>query len=256
VYAVPEATTFKRAINGSQMNVISLHHQMVKRPGKGMRIAARAANDGTVEAIESKDGLWLGCQFHPEMAVRNNGNAFAIFQWLVRKAAEVAGGVAEVPTFKEMRRARVEWNRSWEEQKAKAVRSVLPAKNRVAGSSKYGSPYLESSATWEDLRAKRAAPEMQFLCPTCAMVFDYRVDRDDHVLVLHEGVAVADLPGIHEDEVENVEQFHQETVEESLGRIERAYPELTPPIYVWDDEDHQYVMTEELSDEELSQMDR
>lgn len=100
VDAMPEARTFKRAIGGRQMNVISLHHQCVRRPGKGMRIAARA-QDGTPEAIESKDGLWLGVQFHPEMAAEENGNAFALFQWLVRKSAEFAGGRALIPTFKE-----------------------------------------------------------------------------------------------------------------------------------------------------------
>jgi putative glutamine amidotransferase len=48
--------------------VTSLHHQAVKRPGKGMVPVARS-DDGIIEAIESADPTqWLvGVQWHPEI---------------------------------------------------------------------------------------------------------------------------------------------------------------------------------------------
>ena len=47
--------------------VNSSHHQSVRQPGKGFRVAAKAP-DGVVEAIESTDLDWycLGVQWHPE----------------------------------------------------------------------------------------------------------------------------------------------------------------------------------------------
>jgi putative glutamine amidotransferase len=70
-YAAPNARTFRRAIGSREMRVVSLHHQCVVDPGPGMRIAA-LAHDGTPEAVESIDGRWLGCQFHPEINTFSN----------------------------------------------------------------------------------------------------------------------------------------------------------------------------------------
>lgn len=41
------------------------HVQAIAEAGDGLRVAARAP-DGTVEAIESVDGTFIGVQFHPE----------------------------------------------------------------------------------------------------------------------------------------------------------------------------------------------
>lgn len=90
--------TFKRAICGDSMEAMSLHHQCVEYPGTGMRIAAMGY-DGVPEAIESKDGLMLGVQFHPEMSAYSNPQAFAIFRWLVETAARRAGGKANAANF-------------------------------------------------------------------------------------------------------------------------------------------------------------
>lgn len=49
----------------SRTEVNSVHHQAVDRMGKGLRATAYA-EDGTVEAIEDRDGLQLGVQWHPE----------------------------------------------------------------------------------------------------------------------------------------------------------------------------------------------
>src|SRR6266498_167731 len=115
VYAAPEAKTWKRACNSRDMEVISIHHQCVRRPGKGMRIAAYA-HDGTPEAIESKDGLWLGVQYHPEMAGWDNANCWAIFEWLVGAAARVRGGRAPKRPFRNSAQYRAEaqsWMVEW-----------------------------------------------------------------------------------------------------------------------------------------------
>ncbi len=45
--------------------VNSRHHQAVREPGAGLRVAARA-EDGLIEAIESGDGFCVGVQWHPE----------------------------------------------------------------------------------------------------------------------------------------------------------------------------------------------
>ncbi len=48
------------------LRVNSFHHQAVKQPGNGLRISAMA-EDGTVEAIESRERLFfMGVQWHPE----------------------------------------------------------------------------------------------------------------------------------------------------------------------------------------------
>jgi putative glutamine amidotransferase len=46
--------------------VNSLHHQGVRDPGRGLRVAARA-EDGLIEAVEGEgEGFCLGVQWHPE----------------------------------------------------------------------------------------------------------------------------------------------------------------------------------------------
>ncbi len=68
----------------TETRVNSSHHQAVLRPGRGLRVVARAP-DGVVEALELSDGLappgeddrhWVvGVQWHPE---RMAGDAFAL----------------------------------------------------------------------------------------------------------------------------------------------------------------------------------
>lgn len=212
VYADLNARTFKRAIGGRQMKCISLHHQCMKTVGPDMRIAAWAG-DGTPEAIESKDGLWLGVQFHPELAAFENGNAFAIFQWLVGKAAERAGGRAPVTTFRNVKAAVEKAKKAREEERAREAaeeqalyKAYLPSEstvNRKRLPRKAGDPAIPSmrdkeedrgKPTMDDMEriAKRAmgamypnehavhlASELQTCC-RCGMLFDYEDDRIDH----------------------------------------------------------------------------
>jgi len=100
VYPTNSSRTFSRFCLDAPLSAISLHHQCVAYPGRGMRIAATAP-DGTPEAIESKDGLMLGVQFHPEMTAYKDEQAFAIFRWLVETAARRRGGRAQAVNFRD-----------------------------------------------------------------------------------------------------------------------------------------------------------
>ena len=47
--------------------VISIHHQAIKALGKGLRVEARSAEDGLIEAIRLEGKPYvLGLQWHPE----------------------------------------------------------------------------------------------------------------------------------------------------------------------------------------------
>jgi putative glutamine amidotransferase len=76
---------------GSTARVNSSHHQSVRRPGRGLRVAARTS-DGVIEALEwtAGPGWAIGVQWHPE---RMPGDAFAaaLFRRLVREAQGAAG---------------------------------------------------------------------------------------------------------------------------------------------------------------------
>ena len=75
-----------RLAGGTSVRVNSAHHQSVRTPGRGLRIAARA-RDGVIEALEwtAGPGWALGVQWHPE---RMSGDPFAaaLFRRLVREA--------------------------------------------------------------------------------------------------------------------------------------------------------------------------
>ena len=52
---------------GPSASAPSYHHQAVDRIADGLRVTAAAAQDGTVQALETTTGGWvLGVQFHPE----------------------------------------------------------------------------------------------------------------------------------------------------------------------------------------------
>jgi putative glutamine amidotransferase len=84
---IEPGTRLAQLAAGAQAVVNSSHHQSVAEPGRGLRVAARAA-DGVVESIELPgDSHWvLGVQWHPE---RMGTDAFAqsLFRALVSEAA-------------------------------------------------------------------------------------------------------------------------------------------------------------------------
>lgn len=68
------------AVGTNRIDMVSWHHQGVKRLAPGFRIAARAP-DGFIEAIEAVDLPVAGVQFHPECKYELDGdeNALRIF---------------------------------------------------------------------------------------------------------------------------------------------------------------------------------
>lgn len=63
---ITEPDTLLRAILGEEARVASSHHQAIRTPAPGWRVAARS-KDGIVEAIErSGESFRVGVQWHPE----------------------------------------------------------------------------------------------------------------------------------------------------------------------------------------------
>lgn len=72
-----------------EIAVNSTHHQCVRDPGRGMRVAGRAP-DGVIEAIWSPARpFWLGVQWHPERLAC--GHARRLARAFVRAALRVSG---------------------------------------------------------------------------------------------------------------------------------------------------------------------
>ena len=72
-------------VDTDELVINSLHHQGVKDLGRGLRVAANAA-DGVVESVEAVDPTWdmLAVQWHPE-CLRSDHSA-ALFDWLADAA--------------------------------------------------------------------------------------------------------------------------------------------------------------------------
>lgn len=72
------------------LSVSSGHHQAVSRVGKGLVVAARAA-DGIVEAIEANDQRWMiGVQWHPEYPAAPRADLDRLMASFVEAARETA----------------------------------------------------------------------------------------------------------------------------------------------------------------------
>jgi putative glutamine amidotransferase len=77
-------------LGAHQTAVNSRHHQAVKDLAPGLVVTARAP-DGVIEGVESLDGQFaVGVQWHPESLAADDPQMLAIFQALVRAAAERA----------------------------------------------------------------------------------------------------------------------------------------------------------------------
>ncbi len=69
--------------------VNSSHHQAVAIPGRELKISARCALDGVVEAVEAADaseGFLLGIQWHPERTFAFSGTSRELFRRLINVA--------------------------------------------------------------------------------------------------------------------------------------------------------------------------
>ncbi len=77
---VEKASRLHGIMGEDTMGVNSFHHQAVKRPGRGLRISARAT-DGVVEAFECDSLPIAGVQFHPEkMAASGDERWITLFR--------------------------------------------------------------------------------------------------------------------------------------------------------------------------------
>lgn len=83
---VEEGTRLAAILGPGKQKTNSMHHQSVKKLGKGLRISARAW-DGTVEALEDEAGLILGVQWHPEDLVDSAPVMNRLFADLAERAA-------------------------------------------------------------------------------------------------------------------------------------------------------------------------
>ena len=78
-----EEGTFLHSLLGSSAMVNSFHHQAIKAPAPGLKIAA-TSSDGIIEAFEMDGGRIIGVQWHPEMmAAHGNGDMLALFRYFV-----------------------------------------------------------------------------------------------------------------------------------------------------------------------------
>ncbi len=75
VETLPDSSS--RSLYGREVDVMSEHHQAVRRLGRKLRVAA-VSRDGVIESIEHRDRRFaLGVQWHPEAAVAGEGDRLA-----------------------------------------------------------------------------------------------------------------------------------------------------------------------------------
>jgi putative glutamine amidotransferase len=87
VKVMGEGTRLGATLGAPEIEVNSMHHQAIKRLGRGLREVAWAP-DGIIEGVEITDGhtLVLGVQWHPEELVAHDPAARNLFRTLVTAA--------------------------------------------------------------------------------------------------------------------------------------------------------------------------
>ncbi len=86
------ASLLAAAENGNdseRVSVNSSHHQAVATPGDQLKVAARSAEDGVIEALESSDPerFLLAVQWHPERTYQQSVESRAIFSGFLEAAS-------------------------------------------------------------------------------------------------------------------------------------------------------------------------
>lgn len=91
--AVEPGTRLAAAVGRQRLQINSFHHQAIRRPAGNLEVTARA-DDGLIEAVESRDHRWVvGVQWHPERHEASapegdpNLRLFAAFAQAVREEA-------------------------------------------------------------------------------------------------------------------------------------------------------------------------
>jgi putative glutamine amidotransferase len=90
VLVTDEDSSLGAIVHGA-CRVNSLHHQAVKRVGRGLKVTARS-EDGLVEAVESADEypFLMAVQWHPEEMVNSSAEQREIFVRFLEKCREGA----------------------------------------------------------------------------------------------------------------------------------------------------------------------
>jgi putative glutamine amidotransferase len=83
---VEPASELGQAAGETTVEVNSLHHQAVRELAPGLKLTARG-EDGTVEGIESEDGLIVAVQCHPEELAGDLPWARSLFERFVKRAS-------------------------------------------------------------------------------------------------------------------------------------------------------------------------
>ena len=83
--SVDPTSELGRAVEGREIQVNSLHHQAVAALAPGLRQSA-TGEDGTVEGLESDDGLIVAVQCHPEELTADLPWASKLFERFVARA--------------------------------------------------------------------------------------------------------------------------------------------------------------------------
>lgn len=87
---IDENSKLFKLVGEKEVAVNSFHHQAIGEVGKGLRVAARAA-DGIIEALELEDEeatFLLGTQWHPEELRHENKNMMAIITTFIEAASK------------------------------------------------------------------------------------------------------------------------------------------------------------------------
>ncbi len=88
---VAEPSRLAAATDRKSLDGASRHHQGLDRLGDGL-IPVAWAEDELVEAVEHRDGWMVGVQWHPEVTAAVDPAQQALFDTLVRQAADRRGG--------------------------------------------------------------------------------------------------------------------------------------------------------------------
>ena len=85
---VDPSSELGRAAGQHRIRVNSLHHQAIRRLAPGLQQTAKG-EDGTVEGVESDDGLIVAVQCHPEELTTDLPWARRLFERFVSRAREI-----------------------------------------------------------------------------------------------------------------------------------------------------------------------
>ena len=84
---IKDGSVLKRIFSKDEIEVNSLHHQAIKKLGKGL-IASAVSEDGIIEAIEldEKNRFAMGIQWHPEMISVKDSLQMSLMKYFISEA--------------------------------------------------------------------------------------------------------------------------------------------------------------------------